>query len=386
MPPIKRWKNAPVVHELPSARQFRCAKLLLKIHPEGSDLLIRSGTGLVCSCALALFLGGMCVASAWGEQSSDTKTTQQQSQLPADLPAKTPTESSVSASGANATTDDEKETAAKPTLMTLGVSDLIEVSVYNVPELTSKVRISSSGDIYLPLIDYVHVEGLTQEEAQSLIEKRLADGGFVRNPHVTIFVNEFNSQGVTLIGEVARPGVYSNLGGHKLYEVVSQAGGFSQSASRKITILRRNQAQPIRVSLPRNLGDDLSGNVEIMAGDTITVPRSPIIYVVGDVGRPSGILADNGTMTVLQAIALAGGTNKTAKLGGARILRKGPDGGVTETKVEIKKMLQAKSPDVQLQGDDILFVPVSGRRVLVGRTFDATMSVATAMALYTVRP
>ena len=130
----------------------------------------------------------------------------------------------------------------------------------------------------------------------------------------------------------------------------------------------------------------MSGNVDIQPGDTITVPRAPIIYVVGDVGRPSGLLVDNGTMTVLQAIALAGGTNKTASLGGARILRKAPDGGVTETKVEIKKMLQAKVPDVTLQADDILFVPISGKKVMVARTFEASMAVATAMAIYTVHP
>jgi polysaccharide biosynthesis/export protein len=108
--------------------------------------------------------------------------------------------------------------------VTLGPGDLIEVNVYNVPELASKVRVSNSGDVYLPLVDYVHVEGLTQEEAQTLIEKRLADGGFVRNPHVTIFVDEFTSQGVTIIGEVGKPGIYPDIGDHKLYEVVSQAG------------------------------------------------------------------------------------------------------------------------------------------------------------------
>lgn len=86
----------------------------------------------------------------------------------------------------------------------------------------------------------------------------------------------------------------------KLYEVISQAGGFSQSASRKIAIIRRNQAQAIHVDLPGNLGDDLSGNVEILPGDTITVPKAPIIYVVGDVGRPSSLLVDSGTLTVLQ--------------------------------------------------------------------------------------
>ena len=93
-------------------------------------------------------------------------------------------------------------------LLKLGPGDLIEVNVYNVPELTTKARVGNSGDVYLPLIDYVHVDGLTQEEAQAVIEKRLEDGGFVRNPHVTIFVDEAASQGVTILGEVAKPGIY----------------------------------------------------------------------------------------------------------------------------------------------------------------------------------
>src|SRR5262249_29933514 len=155
-----------------------------------------------------------------------------------------------------------------------------------------------------------HIGGLSQEEAQSVIEKRLEDGGFVRNPHVTIFVDEATSQGVTVLGEVAKPGIYPDSADHKLYDVISQAGGFTTSASRKIAILRRNQTEPIRIDLPRNLADDVSGNVDVEPGDTITVPKAPIIYVVGDVGRPSGLLVDNGSLTVLQALALAGGTNR----------------------------------------------------------------------------
>jgi polysaccharide biosynthesis/export protein len=281
--------------------------------------------------------------------------------------------------------DFSKDASDHSTLFKLGPGDLLQVSVYNVPDLTSKVRISNAGDVYLPLIDYVHVEGLTQEEAQTLIEKRLEDGGFVRNPHVQIFVDEASSQGVTIIGEVGKPGIYPDVGDHKLYEVISQAGGFNSSASRKIAILRRNQAEPIRVDLPRNLADDVSGNVEIRPGDTITVPRAPIIYVVGDVGRPAGLLVDNGQLTVLQALALTGGTNRTAKLGGARIIRKGPN-GMSETKVEIKKMLEAKVPDVVLQADDILFVPVSGARVAAARTMQAAITAATTLTVYTVRP
>jgi len=267
----------------------------------------------------------------------------------------------------------------------LGAGDLIEVSVYNVPELSTKARIGNSGDVYLPLVDYVHVGDLTTEEAQSLLEKRLEDGGFVRNPHVTIFVDESNSQGVTVLGEVAKPGIYPDLGDHKLYEIISEAGGFTPMAARKAAIIRRNRAEAIQVNLPRNLSEDLTGNVEVLPGDTITVPKAPIIYVVGDVGRPSGLLVDNGTLTVLQALALAGGTNRTAKMGGARIIRKGPT-GMTETRVQLKKMLEAKAPDITLQADDILFVPVSGGRVMAARTLEAAMSAATAVTIFTVHP
>src|SRR5271157_222425 len=329
------------------------------------------------------------VSTAAAQQPATSGNQAGQNGLPQGLPAAQPvSQAATSASGAatqEKATDAGKDTADQSTLTKLGPGDLIEVNVYNVPELTTKARVSNSGDVYLPLIDYVHVEGLTQEEAQTVIEKRLSDGGFVRNPHVTIFVDEAASQGVTLLGEVGKPGIYPDVVDHKLYEVLSEAGGFTPSASRKIAIIRRNQPEPIRIELPRNLADDLSGNVDILPGDTITVPRAPIIYVVGDVGRPAGLLVDNGTLTVLQALALAGGTNRTARMGGVRIIRKTPS-GMTETPVQLKKMLEAKAPDVTLQADDILFVPVSGGRILAGRTFDAAMAMATAVSIYSVHP
>jgi polysaccharide export outer membrane protein len=315
----------------------------------------------------------------------------QPAQIPVELPqaqslpqaAITPAQA---ASGTQAKPAESIKDVPDSAVMTkLGPGDLIEVNVYNVPELATKARVSNSGDVYLPLIDYVHVEGLTQEEAQTVIEKRLEGGGFVRSPHVTIFVDEAASQGVTVIGEVSKPGIYPDVVDHKLYEVISEAGGFTSSASRKLAIIRHNVADPIHVELPRNLGDDMSGNVDILPGDTITVPRAPIIYVVGDVSRPAGLLVDNGHLTVLQAIALAGGTNRTAKMGGVRIIRKTP-AGMTETRVQLKKMLEAKAPDITLQADDILFVPVSGARVAAARTAEAAISAATTISIYTVHP
>jgi polysaccharide export outer membrane protein len=285
----------------------------------------------------------------------------------------------------DATTANSSTSTAESTPLKLGAGDLVEVNVYGVPELGTKARVGNSGDVYLPLIDYVHVADLTVEEAQALIAKRLGDGGFVRNPHVTIFLDESASQGVTVLGEVSRPGIYPDLGDHKLYEIISEAGGFTAGAARKVSIVRRNVAQTMQLTLPRNLGDDLTNNVEVLPGDTIIVPRAPIIYVVGDVGRPSGLLVDNGTLTVLQAIALAGGPNHTAKLSAVRIIHKTPN-GMTESRVPLKKMLEAKAPDVTLQADDILFVPVSGGKVLASRSFDAAMQAATAVTIYTVHP
>src|SRR5712692_9051053 len=104
--------------------------------------------------------------------------------------------------------------------MRLGVGDLVEVSVYDVPEMGTKTRVSSAGDIYLPLVDYVHVDGLTVDEAESVIEKRLAQGGYVKSPHVQLFVHEYASAGANVLGEVAKPGIYPVMGEQALFSVI----------------------------------------------------------------------------------------------------------------------------------------------------------------------
>ncbi len=310
--------------------------------------------------------------------------------LPAARPISQAAVGSAPASATSAKTEADSSTsstaATDASLLRLGSGDLLEIGVYNVPELSTKARIGNSGDVYLPLIDYVHVGDLTVEEAQALIEKRLEDGGFVRAAHVTIIVDESISQGITVLGEVTKPGIYPALGDRKLYNLISSAGGFTPSAGRKVSIIRQHsQSAPITVNLPRNLADDLQDNIELLPGDTISVPRAPIIYVVGDVGRPAGLLVDNGTLTVLQALALAGGTNHTAKMGAVRIIRKGP-AGMTETKVPLKKMLEAKAPDMNLQADDILFVPLSGVRVAAAQSLQAGISAATGLAVIAAHP
>ena len=268
----------------------------------------------------------------------------------------------------------------------LGTGDLIEVSVYNVPELDTKTRVSSTGDVYLPLIDYVHVGGLTIDEAETVIERRLDQGGFVKGPHVQLFVHEYTSEGASILGEVSRPGVYPVLGEQKLFDLISAAGGFSERAGKSITITRRARPdKPVTVPISRNLEEHPDSNIPVFAGDTISVRRADVIYVVGEVSRPSGFLMDSGHLSVLQAIALAGGTTSTAKLNGARIIRKGPS-GLTEVPVPLKKLLRAKANDLPMEAEDILFVPTSAQKFFAGRSAEAAMQLATAASLIAIRP
>jgi polysaccharide export outer membrane protein len=268
----------------------------------------------------------------------------------------------------------------------LGPGDLIDIGVYNVPELATKARIGSNGNIYLPLIDYVHVAGLTTDQAQDLIQQKLTDGGFVKNPHVNVFVNEHASKGVSLLGEVSRPGIYPIVGQQHLFDLLSAAGGFTDKAGRSINITHRAEpSKPVVVPLTRNLSDNPQSNILISPGDTIIVRKADVIYVVGDVGHPSGFLMDNGYLTVMQAIALAGGTNRTAKLSGVRIIHRGP-AGMTETPVQLKKILEAKASDQSLEAEDILFVPSSAGKVAVGRTLEAAIQAATAVSIVAIHP
>ena len=172
----------------------------------------------------------------------------------------------------------------------LGTGDLVEVSVYNVPELSTKARVSSEGDIYLPLVDYVRVGGLTADEAQALIQKRLSDGGFVKNPHVSVFVQEYASQGASVLGEVARPGIYPVLGQQRLFDVISAAGGFTEKAGQSITVTHRDHVdKPVTVPLTRNATDSPEGNIAVFPGDTIVVRKADVVYVVGEVGTAERI-------------------------------------------------------------------------------------------------
>jgi polysaccharide biosynthesis/export protein len=272
------------------------------------------------------------------------------------------------------------------TVMTLDGGDLVKVSVFGAPESDQQVRVGQDGNVSLNFIGSVHVAGLTTSQAQDLIAKKLVTGGYFAQPQVSIFVVEYATQGVSVMGEVLKPGVYPLLGSRRLFDVLSLAGGTGPKAGRVVSISRREHPEsPRSVLLSNDPVESAKSNIEIYPGDTVVVSRAGVVYVVGDVKKPSGVIMDNGTdMTVLQAIAMAEGTNRTAKLNDAKLIRTTPTGR-QELPLPLKDMLSSKAPDMRLQAEDIIFVPTSAAKSAGMRTLEAIVQTASGVAIYGVR-
>lgn len=265
----------------------------------------------------------------------------------------------------------------------IGTGDLLEVSVYGVSDFKQDARVSDSGDIVLPLVGTVNVGGLPVEEAQATVAKALVGGGYFRDPHVTVLIKDYASQGISVMGEVTRPGVYPAVSTRRLFDVVSLAGGFTPKAGRLITITHRDAPdQPVNVQVTNDPAKSMASNVEVYPGDTVVVSKAGIVYVVGDVARPGGFVMENGEkMTVLQAIAMAQGVNRTAAVGSARLIRRST-GKPEEIKLPLKKILAANAEDVDLMAEDILFIPGSLAKNAIRRGMDSAIQIATSVAVY----
>jgi polysaccharide export outer membrane protein len=279
-------------------------------------------------------------------------------------------------------------TPAQPTgsMIVIGGGDLLKVAVFGAPESDQEVRVDQDGNTSLNFIGSVHVAGLTAEQAQELVAKKLVSGGFFTQPQVSVFVKEYATQGVSVLGEVSKPGVYPVLGSRRLFDVLSLAGGTSQKAGRLVSVTHRDHPEaPRSLLLSNDPNESAKSNIDIFGGDTVVVSRAGVVYVVGDVKKPSGVVMDNGTdMTVLQAIAMAEGANSTAALNKAKLIRKTPN-GPQEVPLPLRDMLSNKSPDIRLQAEDIIFVPNSAAKSATRRSLEAIIQTATGLAVYGVR-
>ena len=215
--------------------------------------------------------------------------------------------------------------------------DLLEINVFDIPELSGKFRVSNTGSISLPLIGELAVQDNRTDQVEHTIAQKLEDGGYVRDPQVSVFVAEFATQGVSVLGEVKKPGIYPSFGSHRLLDYLSMAEGTTPLAGTMVDITRRGSTATQRVAL-RSKGEARE-NPEVLSGDTILVERAGVVYVVGDVARPGGFPMDqDDQLSVLQAVALAQGANRTAALKSAKLIRTTPQGR-SEVPINLSAML-----------------------------------------------
>ena len=265
----------------------------------------------------------------------------------------------------------------------IGVGDLIHVTVMGAPEFDQDLRVGANGDASVALVGAVHLAGLTPDAAAQTLRKRLMDGGFFSDPQVTVLEKEYATQGVSVLGEVQKPGVYPIVGPRNLFDVLSLAGGTTAKAGQVVSITHRKLPNKLEtVTLSNDPSKNLDANVQVLPGDTVVVSKAGIVYVVGDVHHPTGVLMDNGgTITVLQAVAMAEGVNNTAALNKSKVIRKTSE-GQKEIPIELKKIMSAKTPDVNLVAGDIVFIPSSAAKSAAARSLDAAVRLATGVVAY----
>jgi len=252
----------------------------------------------------------------------------------------------------------------------LGPGDIIDIQVLGVPELTKKLQINQAGEILLPFVEAVRVDGLTIFELQKKLESLLSQT-VLRDPHVSVTIQEYRSQPIHLLGEVNSPGTYQLKHAMRVVDVLSLAGGFSSAAGDTCTITRSlndGSTQRIEINLRELLdGQDFSQNISVMAGDIIHVSKRVIrnFYVLGDVGQPGAYpLAPDKDVRFSEALSTAGGYLKTAKLGDTKLIRVQENGQRTMVALDVKDILSGKAPDPLIQENDLIFIPNSRTKAL----------------------
>jgi len=242
----------------------------------------------------------------------------------------------------------------------VGPEDLLEIGVFEVPDLNRTVRVSEAGTISLPLLGEVRVGGLTTMQLETRLREALSKG-YVEDPQVSVFVKEYGSRKISVIGAVGAPGVYEIVGPRTLLEVLSQAGGLTERSGPKLYVLRDRKGDGqsrIDVNIPDLMASrEPALNVPVEPGDIISVPidRPTYVHVEGAVKNPGRIeQMASRPLSLLQAIARAGGPTDRADLKEVHILRKGEKGATSVMKVNLKHVRTGKDADPPLQDADII--------------------------------
>jgi len=281
----------------------------------------------------------------------------------------------------------------------LGNGDLIEVSVFGVDNFKQQVRVDSAGDVTLPYVGAMPVAGLTATQVGEKV-RSLLDGKYIKNPQVSVFVVEYRSQPVFVLGAVMRPGQYQITSNLQLVDAIALAGGLNTETAAGFAIIQRRgreqtattaqsggpmdgqaaRVTPASASSPgvpapsrpnestridlRDLLDNgnLELNVPIYGGDVVQIPEKQLerFYVIGDVNRPGAYeLPTEDKLLVTQALAWAGGPLRTAKKSKGVLVRYDEKGGRQEMAINVDDIMKGKNPDITVLPNDVIFLPGS---------------------------
>ena len=244
----------------------------------------------------------------------------------------------------------------------IGAKDLLEITVFNLPELSQTVRVSEDGSVTFSLLGKVEVAGLTAQE----LEKKLAsllDRQYTKNARVTVFIREF--QKVAIIGAVARPGMYELVGPTTLLLAIAQAGGLTAQAMNELFVYRHGKdGKQTRIVVKLEdlmINGNLDLNIELQPKDVVNIPVDQMqnVFVYGEVRTPGAVpYLSSKRITLLQAIAQAGGTTEWAKKSGVIIKRKDKKTGKEmNIPINLKRMINGKIADIVLEEGDVVIVP-----------------------------
>jgi len=286
----------------------------------------------------------------------------------------------------------------------IAADDLLDVYVIDVPELSREYLVSPDGTITLPLLsEPITAAGLSPNQLSAVIAAKLRSAGMVTHASVTVSIKASRGHSIAISGAVRSPQVYPIFGETNLLNVLSQAGGLADDASDTAVITRGDTAMRaigfqggqdgkpetlppaiLKVNLKKLFeSGDPKSNIPLYPGDTVTVQRAGVVYVVGAVNRAGGYTLARSweDMTVLKAVALAGNLTSTAKRNKAVIIRKDPaaPGGREEIPVNLKKVLDGHAPDQTLEANDILFVPDSAGKKALQRGAQVALSAGTML-------
>jgi polysaccharide export outer membrane protein len=256
-------------------------------------------------------------------------------------------------------------TSGSPDTYTIGPSDLLEIKAIESDKFTTTERVDMNGNVNLPFLDDVNVSNLTPIQAEEKIEDLLREEGFIKNPHVDVFVAEHKSKSVSVLGFVNEPGNYEMFGDMTLLDALAMAKGLGEGAGTIAYITRTENGTQSKIMVDL---DDLlkmedtpgQGNLQLRAGDKVYVPEASNVFVDGAVRTPGSYPINEGETTLSQAIVMAGGVASYADEGDINLVRYTGNGKREVINVDLESIEEGAAEDPLLNEKDAIVVGASG--------------------------